>query len=188
VNNLTFTGAPNTACLTIATDSVTVDLAGFTISGSSFGTAIAAQRGDGRQVLHGLVVRNGSISGIRTGVVLPEGSIVEGMRIDGSNAPAANLDGGGIGATGIVKGNIVTSFFNGIAGGGLVTGNYVSNTATGFSIIAGSSVIGNTATNSQSGFFVDCPSNVTDNTAVGNAVSNLVLNGTGCNNTNNVAP
>jgi hypothetical protein len=38
------------------------------------------------------------------------------------------------------------------------------------------------------GLVVGCPSNVTDNTAVNNPGGNLVLNGTGCNNTNNVAP
>jgi hypothetical protein len=35
---------------------------------------------------------------------------------------------------------------------------------------------------------VSCPSNVTDNTAINNAAKNLVLNGTGRNNTNNAAP
>ena len=51
----------------------------------------------------------------------------------------------------------------------------------------GSTVIGNTADASiQVGFSVSCPSNVTNNTAV-NAPTNLVLNGTGCNDTNNVA-
>jgi len=66
----------------------------------------------------------------------------------------------------------------------------------GFSRVAeyeigqGSTVIGNTALGnpgSFAGIRVSCPSNVTDNTAVGN-VENLVLNGDGCNNTNNVAP
>ena len=58
----------------------------------------------------------------------------------------------------------------------------------------GSTVIGNTATQNGYGseqgvgIFVECPSNVTDNTAVNNVGVNLVLNGTGCNNTNNVAP
>jgi hypothetical protein len=36
------------------------------------------------------------------------------------------------------------------------------------------------------GISVSCPSNVTDNTAVNNEI-NLAI-GTGCNNTNNVAP
>jgi hypothetical protein len=48
-------------------------------------------------------------------------------------------------------------------------------------------VVGNTVTGALIGLSVSCPSNVTDNTAVTNA-TNLVLNGDGCNNTNNVAP
>jgi hypothetical protein len=47
-----------------------------------------------------------------------------------------------------------------------------------------------TATNALDGFgiVVDCPANVIDNTVVNNSARNLVLNGQGCNNTNNVAP
>ena len=53
----------------------------------------------------------------------------------------------------------------------------------------GSTVIGNTVTDTTGiGLFVSCPSNVTNNTPVNNAGGNLVLNGDGCNNTNNVAP
>jgi hypothetical protein len=56
----------------------------------------------------------------------------------------------------------------------------------------GSTVIGNTVTKTGvapgTGLFVSCPSNVTNNTAVNNLGANLVLNGSGCNNTNNVAP
>jgi hypothetical protein len=51
-------------------------------------------------------------------------------------------------------------------------------------------MIGNTAVGdpgTQVGIAVFCPSNVTDNTATGSR-TNLMLNGDGCNNTNNVAP
>jgi hypothetical protein len=103
-------------------------------------------------------VRNGSISDIRSGVGLlafAVGSTVEGLRIIGGNDVTANIDGIGILADGIVKGNTVTSFFTGISGTGLMTGNYAySNSGTGFSIDAGSTVIGNTAITSQNGFFV----------------------------------
>ena len=86
----------------------------------------------------------------------------------------------------------------GISATGIVTGNYAANNRIiGISIGQGSTVVGNTATQTGAGasdgfagISVDCPSNVTDNTAVNNRVpgGNLVLNGTGCNNTNNVAP
>jgi hypothetical protein len=56
----------------------------------------------------------------------------------------------------------------------------------------GSTVIGNNVTSTGGfpgiGLLVACPSNVTNNTAVNNQGQNLVLNGNGCTNTNNVAP
>ena len=83
----------------------------------------------------------------------------------------------------------IDNLTNGIQAIGTVTGNSVSgNGFIGIVVGQGSTVIGNTATNNgESGISVTCPSNVTDNTAVNNG-TNLVLNGTGCNDTNNVAP
>jgi hypothetical protein len=141
-------------------------------------------------------VRNGSISGFNAGVNLGgDGSVVEGLRVFGSGGGCpCSL---GIGATGIVRGNAVAGIVSepggaiGISATGIVTGNYVTETrTTGMSIGQGSTVIGNTVTATflGTGIFVSCPSNVTDNTAINNAAKNLVLNGTGCNNTNNVAP
>jgi hypothetical protein len=187
VNNLTFKGGSiESACLTITTSSVTIDLAGFTISGPARGIGIASNN----QGLHGIAVRNGSISGITIGVSLfIIDAIVEGLRIDGDNAPAVNIEGEGILANGIVKGNIVTSMFRGMDVTGLVTGNFaILNSGNGISVGAGSNVMGNIARNSQIGLFVNCPSNVTNNTAVFNSTVNLELNGDGCNNTNNAAP
>jgi hypothetical protein len=198
VNNLTFPGTTGT-CLQITADFVTIDLAGFTISGSvenphgnASATAIA---GEGM----GITVRNGSISGFSYGVNLPgvngvkgfTGSIVEGLRVIRGTVI-------GIAATGIVKGNTVVGIDGGPSTGigieatGTVTGNYASgNRFVGISVGPGSTVIGNTAVDGVEAAFgisVSCPSNVTDNTAVNNLEGNLVLNGNRCNNTNNVAP
>jgi hypothetical protein len=146
----------------------------------------------------GIAVRNESISGFANGVNLAgSGSIVEGLRVIGAFAGGSSAIG--IAATGIVKGNTVSDF-NGGPGSGtmataIVSGNYANtNQFFGIEVGQGSTVIGNTATQTPSdgfaGISVDCPSNVTDNTAVNNNGhgGNLVLNGTGCNNTNNVAP
>lgn len=80
---------------------------------------------------------------------------------------------------------------DGIVATGIITGNYVSARAVGFSIGQGSTVIGNTSLGNHgfplSGITVECPSNVTGNTSI-NHEFNLGLNGDGCNNTNNVAP
>ena len=196
VNDLTFTGTTG-VCLQITAPFVSIDLAGFTISGPgpfNNATAIAADTA-------GIAVRNGSISGFSVGVELlrlaPDetgaASIVEGLRIGGP-CPCSL----GISATGIVKGNTVDVEVPagndgiGISANGVVTGNFVTagTGSTEYAIGQGSTVIGNTAVGAGAarlGISVSCPSNVTDNTAVNNG-TNLALNGDGCNNTNNVAP
>ena len=186
-------------CLTITASFVTIDLAGFLVSGRNAIGALSS--GSGR--LLGITVRNGSVSGRGFAVFLQgDGSIVEGLH-------AFTGAGGGIAAdNGIVRGNTVAGAGHspGISASGVVTDNYVNgvgvgieasgtvrgNTAIGNDIgillFASSTVIGNTATgNSGVGILADCPSNLTDNTAVGNG-KNLVLNGDGCHNEDNVAP
>jgi hypothetical protein len=192
-DNLTFTSTTGT-CLSITASYVTIDLAGFSISGPATSgpfqpTPTAIGAGENTT---GIAVRNGSISGFGSGVeLIGSGSIVERLRV-------FNGVLSGIHAVGIVKGNTVV----GIAGGpgqgvgilatGIVTDNYVNETRLfGIGIGQGSTVIGNTSTNSFDpgiGISVDCPSNVTNNTAVNNRSANLILNGNGCNNTNNVVP
>jgi hypothetical protein len=159
--------------LVITASFVTIDLAGFTISGQvGVGTGISG--GDG------VAVRDGSISGFSSGVALGDG-IVEGLRVFGQNLGF----GTGITATGIVRNNVVVAFLEGtgIAAAGTVTGNSVAGNHLGISIGPGSTVIGNTAGGGHVGFDVACPSNVTENTAV--SVENFTTSGTGCNVTNN---
>jgi hypothetical protein len=195
VKNLTFSTLTGT-CLTIAADFVTIDLAGFTISGSGpvGPTAIAVQPPSGAGNLLGVAVRNGSISNFDVGVDLgsADGSIVEGLRVFGPGMQ-------GIIANGIVRGNTVVGLNYspgagpGIYATGIVTGNYLNNNRNqAMGIGQGSTVIGNTVLghlgDQYVGIAVACPSNVIDNTIVGFTVSNLSLSGDGCNNTNNVAP
>jgi parallel beta-helix repeat protein len=186
-------------CLTINTDNVTIDLAGFSVGGRS--SAIKAAAG-----FHGITVRNGYV-GSRDGAALilfSGGSIVEGVH-------ASSFEGGGIEAGGIIRGNVVSAitgfspgtgivaggivtdnlvggFGVGISAGGTVRGNVAVNNSVGIEVGAGSTVIGNSATgNTKAGIQADCPVNLTDNTAVDNG-TNLVLNGQGCHNEDNVAP
>jgi hypothetical protein len=178
VDNLTATGAVD--CLVITADDVTIDLAGFSISGS--GPSREGIRG-GR----GIAVRNGSITGFEIGVDLGGDSIVEGLRVFGG---CGRPCGTGILATGVVKGNTVSgTAATGIAATGVITGNYVFGAGdVGIAVGEGSTVIGNTANqNLIAGFTVSCPSNLTDNTAVNNG-HNLVLNGDGCHSEDNLAP
>jgi hypothetical protein len=194
VQNLTFTSSSG-ICLTITANFVTIDLAGFTMISSKFpgpgNSTMAIATG---KDTNGIAVRNGSISGFGLGVNLEgSNSIVEGVRV-GFPCPCEV----GIAATGIVRNNIVDiasapDGSRGISATGLVSGNYVFMTrSVGMEIGQGSTVIGNTVTSTGSipgiGLLVTCPSNVTNNTAVNNQGQNLVLNGNGCNNTNNVAP
>jgi hypothetical protein len=197
VNNLTFTGPNNGTCLSITENFVTIDLAGFTISSSSGGSlsnfTIAIAAGNDTE---GITVRNGSISGFGSGVVFRgSNSIVEGLHVGGP----CPCQGDGIVAVGIVRGNTVSvatapdTLQVGIIATGVVSGNYAfGNRGTGMTVGQGSTVIGNTVTDTGGfpgqGLVVSCPSNVTNNTAVNNPGGNLVLNGQGCNNTNNVAP
>jgi hypothetical protein len=182
-NNLTSTGD----CLVITADFVTIDLAGFTITGKGSpvdpGTGILAAPSSGPR---GIAVRNGSISGFEAGVDLKSasGSIVEGLRVSISTENSV-----GIAASGIVKGNTVNAGDGGgISATGIVTGNIVGGGRSGIGVGKGSTVIGNTATGAaRFGLIVECPSNLTDNTSVDNAF-NLELIGEGCTNTNNVAP
>jgi parallel beta-helix repeat protein len=174
-------------CLVITADFVTIDLAGFLISGGVGGNGILAspsgQRGGGR----GIAVRNGSIDGFVNSVNLDSanGSIVEGLRVSSGR-------GVGIIARGIVRDNTATGFggifARAISATGTVTGNYASGTnGPGIVVGQGSTVIGNTATDNEIGLLVSCPSNLTDNTAVNNG-TNLVLEGEGCHNEDNLAP
>jgi hypothetical protein len=192
VNNLIATGD----CLVITVSFVTVDLAGFTISGGGpppFGSGsgiIAVPPPHSASFLAGLAIRNGSISTLsfNAGVDLGSaaGSIVEGLRVSG--VTLANTIA--ISANGIVKGNIVEGFRGtGVIATGTVTGNYVAGTRIGMEVGEGSTVIGNTILNSiPEGLVVSCPSNVIDNTVTSHGGMNLVLIGDGCHSEGNVAP
>ena len=200
VKNLTFTGSSG-ACLMITASGVTLDLAGFTISGRTNvppTPEITAILGWGD--LRGIAVQNGSVSGFWIGVDLGSatGSLVEKLRVFNIiPITSQTTQPTGIIASGIVRSNAVfgplTTFpvATGIFATGTLTGNYVTGNAQGMLIGRGSTVIGNTATDNRLfGFSVTCPSNVTDNTAVNNPDGNLVPETSqgSCNITNNVAP
>jgi hypothetical protein len=192
VNNLTFS-ATTGACLPITASFVTIDLAGFTMTGNGIATEAIVATPPSGQVLDGIAVRNGSISGFAGGVDLVRGdsSVVEGLRVFGS-VPSTL----GIGANGIVKGNIVERVAGpagargvGIFATGIVTGNSIAS-QIGMEIGQGSTVIGNSV---RAGPFpavtVTCPSNLTDNTFLNIAGGEtLGLIGDGCHSEDNVAP
>ena len=198
VKNLTGPVNGNANCLVITTSFVTIDLAGFTMTGGNgSGTAILAVPPSSGSLV-GIAVRNGSISVFLNGVDLSSatGSIVEGLRVVGnfSGQPVEPVTGFGTGinADGIVKGNTASFYTNGIIATGLVVDNLAEHNTQGLEVGADSTVIGNTVTSSaRGGIAVSCPSNVTNNTAVNIFAitnANLTFSGDGCSNTNNVAP
>lgn len=126
-----------------------------------------------QRITAGITIRNGSIVLFQTAINLKAvgssiGSIVEGIRIVDA------VDG--IIADGIIRENTIT---NTHADGAPPPGN-------GIVASDGSLVTANIVSGDSVGITVDCPSIVTDNAAVGNT-TNLVLNGKGCRERDNVA-
>jgi hypothetical protein len=111
-----------------------------------------------------------------------DGSIVEGLRTSGGGIDSCGNNPGG-------KGGVSRSRVAPHDSIGNVTGNYVSGmVGGGIEVGPGSTVIGNTSINNGGfGITADCPANLTDNTSINNH-PNLVLNGKGCLNKDNVAP
>jgi hypothetical protein len=172
-------------CLLVNTNDVSIDLNGFTISGNGPGNGIS----DGESERTNIAVRNGTVTGFgNRGVNLfhTTAAIVEAVtaRANGGTGIAA-----GFGSA--VTGNSAQANGAGIATwwGSTVAGNTaLLNTEWGITAGVGSTVTGNTAqANGGDGIQVFCPSNVIGNTAMENEV-NVNLSGTGCNNSNNVAP
>jgi hypothetical protein len=103
-------------CLVVAADFVTIDLAGFAITGDGTGSGIPG-RGAPDTGRLGIAVRNETVASFGAGIDLPnaDGAVVEGMR-----AINSALSGIIVGNDGIVSGNI--ALHNGVhgifAGGG----------------------------------------------------------------------
>ena len=109
VKNLTFTGSSG-ACLMITASGVTLDLAGFTISGRANPPFIESTAILGSGDLRGIAVQNGSVSGFQIGIDLGSatGSLVEKLRVF-NFIPIITTTRGptGIIASGIVRSNAV---------------------------------------------------------------------------------
>ena len=156
---------PGLPCLMITADFVTIDLGGFSMTGSGNGAGVLAQ---GR--LYGIAVRNGSISGYGPSVDLGSGggSIVEGLRVSGAE------EGEGIIANGIVRGNIAAVRFTAIRATGTVTGNYATSGDTAIDVGPNSTVIDNNASGFRTSIGVGAGSTVIGNTATQAAAVDLV--------------
>jgi Right handed beta helix region len=170
--NLTASGS----CLVIHTDSVTVDLRGFAITGNGSGSGVT----DGGAARSATVIRNGTIASFDIGIDLgaSTGTIVEHVRLvnDGLVAGRGSivrgntiLQGGIVFGSGDVTGNIVSgSPGRGIEGGaGVVAGNTVSGSGDIGILIegAGATISGNSVFLNHGGI----------NAQTGNAILNNIV-------------
>jgi len=149
------------------------------ISSSTFGVTAT---GD-----HNLISGN-TISGCVEGIQAGATTIITG------NNSSNNTDNGiEAGSDCVISGNNVSNNKNvGVTSD--VRTQFLNNVANnngnvGIHVNANGSAIGNVADgNTSSGLSVACPSIVANNTALGNGSPNLDESGTGCLNTNNLAP
>ncbi|HEX4779145.1 MAG TPA: right-handed parallel beta-helix repeat-containing protein [Usitatibacter sp.] len=180
-------------CFVIQADFVTLDLAGFVITGNGGGAGIAEFLGAGHQ---GIVVRNGAVTNFQDAIALPHSTAVT---VEAVNATGNSFDGIVLGDEATVKNSTVAS--NGGMGmrlgqRALVTGNNVNaNAGSGILVDIGGNVAGNTVGRNQAsgivafegallvnnvsrnnmldGISVDCPSAVISNTTSNNQGQNL---------------
>ena len=162
-------------------DNVTIDLKGFTITGSNTDTGILTL---GPQ--DNIVIRNGTIRDFDDGIGLGgdncriEWVIASSNAFDGIDAGFCDLnnniandnDGTGIKT-------VDSTIRNNIANDNVTDGIEALGT--------GNNIIYNTANgNGHKGIVVVCPSNLVGNTAQSNGVANLELRGPGCKHYNNL--
>jgi hypothetical protein len=165
-------------CVVIAADFVTLDLAGWVITGD--GSTGRGVTGGGR----GITVRNGTVTGFSLAVMLGAGAVVEKVRaIDNGG------DGAGIatGSSSMISGNTVSGSpfpiaagFGSTISGNTTRGGQFGITAGNFSTVSGNNVVGggvgiftgfgsivsgNTSSGSDPSIFTGLGSTVTGNTA-----------------------
>lgn len=133
----------NTDAIDITADNVTLDLNGFTISGPSVCNGPPVQCtnvGTGKGILsqfRGTTVRNGTVRGFGTGVLLGSAAVADSVRAESNS----DVNAGGIW---VGDGVVIHCTANGNAGSGIIGGSVVSfNSATAngtFGILGGGTV------------------------------------------------
>lgn len=168
------TAPANTDGIVIAADFVTLDLNGFTLTGSGSGTGIF-NGGIGRL---GTVIRNGSVTRFFQGIdiSLQAEETTSSSEVEHVRAFKNTGTGIAVGEHAIVHDTITFENPLGLSVGNnaVVTGNLaLRNGNIGIAAGPNSLVSGNAAANNLGiGIFVQCPSNVIGNMAAGNAGNN----------------
>ena len=153
-------------CLVITAGFVTIDLAGYTITGGGTGSGIS----NSSNTIFDITVMNGTVTNFENGVALQgRGHVVDGVR-------AVNNGGMGISLTspGLGPGDNQVRNSNGSRNG---TFGIAVSSLFGGGTRGGDSVIGNVANgNGSGGIFVRCPSTVLNNAASQNGDPALPTN------------
>jgi hypothetical protein len=169
--NLSSTGD----CIVVASDFVTIDLAGFTISGTDNPQSVGIREGSGGTApgFRGVVIRNGNIVHFGQGI---DFELSPGVTIEHVNASQNVFNGATLlGNTSVVR----SSRFDNNGGGGigvefnsvLADNIAIGNGASGFFAAEGSLIVNNQATsNGTSGIAMECPS-----AAIANSTNENVL-------------
>lgn len=167
-------------CIVVASDFVTLDLAGFTISGNGTGSAVREQAGVAFPGLRGVVIRNGNVTNFADGISFFNSV---GVTVEGVNASFNANNGMVLGQRAVVR----ASRFDENGGNGVnvdigssLTGNTAGrNARTGIVAAEGAIVVNNEARNNQmDGISMDCPGAAIANTSGNNAGTNLTqING-----------
>jgi hypothetical protein len=164
-------------CLVITASFVTVDLAGYTISGN--GTGVGITNGGGGFDTTGvgpfeITIRNGTVTNFENGVHLDgRGHVVESIRAVNNVQIGIHLvSAPGMPGDGVLRNNVASR-------NGLVGLRAIQNGAGGGWSIVGNTANSNGPTAGGEGIIVTCPSAVLHNTATGNA-ANIVPQSGGC--------
>ena len=154
---------PAAGCLAVNVFNVTIDLKGFTITGSNQDSGIIGLGGG-----KGIVIRNGTIRNFTTGIALADDVF---CRVESMNVSENNNSGIQLGNDGVVTNSIANDNMN---GDGILADQ---GTIISYNIANG---------NGDAGIEVTCPSNLVGNTAIDNLGSNLNQIGAGCKRYNNL--
>jgi parallel beta-helix repeat protein len=171
-------------CLVVTRDRITIDLAGYTISGACDG--VGAGVTDSGTALQGTTVKNGTIKGFADGVFLANST---SNQIPNLTSSGNSGDGINVGARSNVKGCVIEdNGLNGLIIGDFghvqdctITGHFGTEESGGSGISGGFGIVGaarllvrdNDVVDNRVGILVGDSSNVSFNTASNNVFSGL---------------
>ena len=155
-------------CIVIASDFVTLDLAGFTISGNGSASSVGIHEAPGTQFpgFRGVVIRNGNVTNFGVGI---EFSVSDGVTVENVNASSNTNNGLILLNRAVVRSSRFDDNGNNgvtVSDGAMITSSTATrNGNVGFAAATGALIVNNIAINNQlSGISQDCPGAAIANT------------------------